>query len=195
VPIVETGRAKEFVALLRNRVSDRTARHCIFAAEYMASFAARAGVAHDDAVTAGLLHDLCKGMSDAELLAAADAYGLAVNDAQRRKPQLLHGHVAAEECRRELGIGSEDVYEAIAWHSTGRPGLARLGLALYVADFAEPSRTFREAEEARRILRGSGFEAALRYVAQQKFDHIMTKPVRDPVTAAFHAWVEAEFGL
>ena len=167
-------------------------RHCIFTAEYMASFAAKASITNDEAVTAGLLHDLCKGMSDAELLAAAQEYGLTVNDAQRRKPRLLHGPVAAEECRRKLGIAGEAVYDAICWHTTGRPGLGKLGLALYLADFAEPSRTFPGAEEARRILRKQGFEPALRYVSERKFEHVRTKPDADPVTEAFHAWLEAE---
>jgi len=181
------------VALLRDRVTDKTLRHCIFTAEYMASFAAGAGIANDAAVTAGLLHDLCKGMSPDDLLAAAAEYGLSLNDSQRQKPQLLHGPVSAEECRRKHSIAGDDIYEAIFWHTTGRPGLGRLGLALYVADFAEPSRTFAEAAEARRILRGSGFEAALRYVSQQKYEHVLAKPVADPITAAFHEWIETQF--
>lgn len=192
--IVETGRAKEFVALLRDRVSDKTLRHCIFTAEYMASFAASAGITNDDAVTAGLLHDLCKAMTPEELLAAAAEYGLTLNDSQQRKPQLLHGPISAEECRRKRGIADDDIYEAIFWHTTGRPGLGRVGIALYVADFAEPSRTFPEAAEARRILRASGFKAALRYVSEQKYQHVLTKPVTDPITAEFHAWVITEFG-
>ena len=195
MPIVESGRAKEFVALLRDRVTDKTMRHCIFTAAYMASFAAEAGVTNDDAVAAGLLHDLCKKMPPEDLLAAADEYGLALNDSQRRKPQLLHGPISAEECRRKHGVGGDGVYEAIFWHTTGRPGLGPVGLALYVADFAEPSRAFPEAAEARRILRASGFKAALRYVSEQKYQHVLTKPVMDPITASFHTWVIAEFGL
>ena len=192
MPIIETARAKEFVSLLRARVSDYTLRHCIFAAEYMASFAAQAEITNDEAVTAALLHDLCKGMADAELLAAANEHGIVLNDTQRLKPGLLHGPVAAEECRRALGIEDQAVCDAIRWHTTGRPEWGKVGLALYVADFAEPSRASLEAAEARRILRSDGFKAALGYVSARKLEHVRTKPHVDPVTEAFHAWLTAE---
>jgi predicted HD superfamily hydrolase involved in NAD metabolism len=192
VPIIETARAKEFVSLLRARVSDHTLRHCIFAAEYMASFAAQAEISNDEAVAAGLLHDLCKGMADAELLAAANEHGIVLNDTQRLKPGLLHGPVAAEECRRDLGIADQAVYDAIYWHSTGHPEWGKVGLALYVADFAEPSRTFSEAQEARRILRREGFTPALRYVSARKLEHVRTKLHVDPTTEAFHAWLTTD---
>ena len=92
-------------------------------------------------IAAGLLHDLCKGMGASDMLEAARRYGIALTDAQRSNPGLLHGPLAAKECRRALGIRDDAVYEAIYWHTTGHPGLGPLALALYLADFAEPLRT------------------------------------------------------
>jgi len=192
MPIIKAPRAKELVKLLRERVSDKTASHCIFTAEFMSSFAEQAGVTNDQAVTAGLLHDLCKGMDAAEYLARAEEYGLAIGDAQQSNPKLLHGPVAAEECRRELGVDDEAVYEAIFWHTTGRPGLGRLGQALFLADFAEPTRRFPEAAEARALLRSEGLRPALLYTARRKIGHVRTKPHVDPVTEAFHQWLESD---
>lgn len=192
--IVQTARAREFVHLLRDRVSDRTMQHSVFTAEYMASLAHQAEITNDQAVTAGLLHDLCKDMADEELLAAAARYGIAVGETQRRYPGLLHGPVAAEECRRNHGIGDADIYDAIFWHTTGRPGFGKLGLVLYVADFAEPSRTFQEAAEARCMLRSEGFTPTLKYVSARKLEHVRTKPHVDPSTEAFHHWLTTELG-
>jgi HD superfamily phosphohydrolase YqeK len=189
VPITQTRRAKEFVHLLRNRVAGETASHCIFTAEFAASYADQAGITNDQAVTAGLLHDLWRGADDAALLEAAAKYGITVTEAQGFQLGLLHGPVAAEECRRELAIEDPEVYEAIYWHTTARPGFGRVGLALYVADFAEPSRRFPEAREARALLRAKGFHAALKYVATKKLEHVRTKPHVDPITEAFHAWL------
>ena len=193
MPIVQTARAREFVQLLRNRVSDLTMQHCVFTAEYMASMADQAGITNDEAVTSGLLHDLCKDMTDEELLDTAAQYGITVSEPQRQNPALLHGPVAAEECRRRHGVTDDAVYDAIFWHTTGRPGFGKLGLALYVADFAEPSRKFAEAVEARRLLRSEGFGPALRYVSARKLEHIRTKPHVDPSTDAFHTWLDTEF--
>jgi len=194
MPIMGTPRAKEFVKLLRERVAGKTASHCIFTAEFMSSFADQAGVTNDQAVTAGLLHDLCKGLDKAEYLACAEDYGIPVGEAQRLNPKLLHGPIAAEECRRDLGVDDEAVYEAIYWHTTGRPELGPVGRALFLADFAEPTRLFAEAVETRALLRREGFESALLYAARQKVEHVREKRHVDPMTEAFCEWLECGCG-
>jgi predicted HD superfamily hydrolase involved in NAD metabolism len=192
VLLLRTPRADEFVALVKERLKKRTARHSISVAEFMVGIAETVGVSEDQCVYAGLLHDLGKGMDDGELMDAAAQCGLPVSDLQRKRPKLLHGPVAAEIARRELGIVDEAIYEAIYWHTTGRPGLGPLGLALYFADFAEPCRDHPEAEKARALFESEGFDEAVWYVSCQKLGYIKTKPLVDPITEEFHAWLEAE---
>jgi HD superfamily phosphohydrolase YqeK len=145
-------------------------------------------------VTAGLLHDLCRTQDNATLLSMARGYGLAVNEAQTAHPNLLHGPVAAEKCRRELGIESPAVYEAIFWHTSGCPGLGRLGQALYVADFAEPTRPYPEAAQARELLRKEGFDEALYFVAHSKRAFLQARGINDPMAEGFYLWVQQASG-
>jgi len=193
MPIVRLRRYKEFLQLLRENLPEDKVSHSIFVAEYAASLAMKAGAAHDDVVTAGMLHDLCRAQSGEVLLARARGYGLDISEAQLQVPMLLHGPVAAEECREELGIEDEDIYNAIYWHTTGRPGLGRTGQLIYLADFSEPTRKFPEAAHARTLAREQGFEAALRYVARAKFEHHQTKEIVDPMAEDFLHWVEREY--
>ena len=186
---IDSPRAKEFVKLIRERLSGRTVSHCIFTAALMQSFASEAGITNDQAVTAGLLHDLYKDADDEMALDMAGKYEIVVTESQRRRPALLHGALAAEECRRNLGVKDEAVLEAIAWHTTGKAGLGPVGLALYLADFAEPSRTHEEAAEARRILRARGYKAALLYASDRKLEHVNSKEHIDPNTVEFHRWL------
>lgn len=194
MPAPEIARMEEFTALLRDRLPDKTLRHSLSVAEFMASVAERAGVEHERAVTAGLLHDLCKTMKPDALLERARAYGLEISELQQKKPNLLHGPVAAEETRRVLGVADDEVYDAIRWHTTGRPKWGRLGMALYIADFSEPLRDFPEADEARRILLEHGFDAALCYVAEERWKHVQTLPHVDPTTKAFVSWLHSDNG-
>ena len=194
MPLVKTPRYKEYLQFLRSRAPEKTVSHCIFVAEYLTSFAEGLGIAHDDAAAAGLLHDVCRRASAQELLAQAREYGLPLGEAQLARPMLLHGAVGAELVKRDLGIDDEGVCEAIAWHTTGRPGLGVLGQALYVADFAEPTRKYPAAGEAREILRREGFSAALRFVAKCKAGHVSKAGVVEPNGAAFHCWLSREFG-
>jgi len=189
VPVAKMPRNKEYLQSLRERLSDVRVSHCVFTAEYISSFAVGLGIPHDDAVTAGLLHDYCRDLNKEDMLKQARYYRLPISESQMEKPSLLHGAVAAETCRREFGI-SDEVYEAIYWHTTGCPGLGVLGQALYVADFAEPTRKFREAAEARARLRKQGFESALLYVAEMKLVFCQDKKVIDPNTQAFLLWLK-----
>jgi HD superfamily phosphohydrolase YqeK len=160
----------------------------------MSSFADQAGITVEQAVNAGLLHDLCKAMQGPELLEAARRYGIEPSALQRKRPTLLHGAVAAEECRRDLRITDGAVLDAIYWHTTGRPEWSDAGLALYVADFAEPLRLRPEADEARAVLERDGFIPALRYVLRTKLDYVRKHYQPDPMSEAFERWVYERFG-
>lgn len=185
-----TPRADEFVRILRGRVSDRTFKHSVSTAAFMASIAEEAGITEEQAVTAGLLHDLCKGVENTRMVEIATQYGIQPSATQIRKPGLLHGPIAAEECRRTLGITDEAVYEAIYWHTTGHAGWGNVGLALFLADYIEPLRVFADAARARTILTEQGFCEALYFAALQKWKYVHARPDADPATEAFHEWLE-----
>ena len=191
MPVARAACAREYLARLREVLSEKRLSHCIFTAEYFSSYAESIGVEHDAAVGAGLLHDICRDMTKSELLAAARKLRLPVSDEQLQKPVLLHGPVAAERCRAEFGI-SDAVYEAIYWHTTGRPGLDMLGQGLCLADFAEPMRKYPAAAEARERLRRNGFADAILYVAEIGVEFGRRQEVADPNATAFYLWLKRE---
>lgn len=183
-------RADEFLALLRDRLADKTYAHSVSVAEMMLSVADRAGISDEQAVSAGLLHDLCKAMQSDELAAAAAEYGI-TDDLD--SPNLLHGPVAAEECRLKLGVEDADVIDAIRWHTTGRAGWSRVGQAMYFSDYSEPLRTHAGAAEARATLERDGFEVALLFVIENKLSHVRKRFTLHPSSEAFAEWAELEF--
>ncbi len=189
MPVARAACARGYLARLREILPEKRLSHCIFTAEYYSSYAENIGVDHDEAVAAGLLHDICRDMTKTELLAAARALRLPVSNEQLEKPVLLHGPVAAEKCRAEFGI-SDDVYEAVYWHTTGRPGLGMLGQGLCLADFAEPMRKYPEAAEARDRLRKKGFGEAILYVAEIGVEFGRRQEVADPNATAFYLWLK-----
>lgn len=189
MPIAQCPLSKVYLQRLREGLPEPRITHSIFTAEYLSSFAPTLGLDHDESVAAGLLHDICRDGNEKRFIEEARALRLPLSDVHLAKPSLLHGPLAAELCRREFNI-SDAVYEAIYWHTTGRPGLGRMGQALYVADFAEPGRKFEEAAEARQILRKEGFDAALLYVAEMKVRFSRSKTVVDPNTEAFYLWLK-----
>ena len=183
---------ESFLAILHGRLTDKRLRHVLSVTELATKIAAQEGLDIARVETAALLHDLCRTMSPAAILERAKEYGLPISALQQVKPMLLHGPVAAEEARRTLGLDDPEIYEAIYWHTTGVPGLRPIGQTLCLADFAEPTRDFPEAAIARETLARAGFDAALRYVAEQKATLAQKKPSgAAPNAAAFLAWLRA----
>ncbi len=191
MPIARCPLAKSYLNELRARLPEARVSHSVFTAEYLSSFSPSLGLDHDESVVAGLLHDYCRDLETEVLLEEARRRRMPLSESQLAQPILLHGPLAAELCREKFDI-SDAVYEAIYWHTTGRPGLGRLGQALYVADFAEPSRKFEEAAETRLRLRKQGFEAALHYVAAMRMQFNQGKPVIDPNTEVFLIWLKTK---
>lgn len=185
-------RAKEYIALLEERLPKHTVAHVLSVSDYVASLSHVLEIPCESAVTAGLLHDLKKGTPKGVLLREAAAYGLDISPTQRENPKLLHGPVAAEECRKKLGLNDEAAYEAIFWHTTGRPGLGLTGLALYFADYAEPLRARPEAARAREICESEGFFRGLYFVTAQKVQYIRTHETVDPISEEFFEWIGRE---
>ena len=186
----DTPRAEEFLAMLRERLPEKTYDHVVSVTEYMLTFCEQAKITREQAVNAGLLHDVCKAMKKDELLRKAGEFGVTQF---LDEPNLLHGPVGAEECRRNLGIDDDDVLDAIRFHTTGRGGWNRVGCALYVADFSEPLRTHPEAPEARHIMHEDGFVAALQYVVNEKTRHVRERYTLDQNSDDFSQWVAREF--
>lgn len=186
-------RRESWLELLGARLPEKRMRHVLGVAGLAVDIARRFGLDEEKLETAALLHDLCRTISNEGMLERAAYYGLHVSDAQSAKPMLLHGPVAAAEARQTLGVTDPEVLEAIHWHTTGTPGLGRIGQALIVADFAEPTREHPEAAEARTLLDTAGLDAALRFVAEQKCRHAEKKSaVADPNTRAFLDWLRAK---
>ena len=135
----------------RDRLSDKRYAHAL----RVADSAERLAELHDldprKARLAALLHDAARETDKDELLRVAGEESIAVSEFEYERPVLLHGPVAAELARRELGIEDEEVLEAVRAHTTGEPGMGPLALALYVADKIEPDRDQPGVEDLREL--------------------------------------------
>lgn len=185
-PSFDTPRADEFLELLESRLPKKTLHHVESVAQFMLTFASKAGISDEQAVTAGLLHDLCKALPKDELAQRARHYGLTEH---LDNPNLLHGPVAAEECIHELGIADDDIIDAIRHHTTGRKGWGPVGCALYVGDFAEPLRTLPEADKVRNLLINNNFHEVLLFVARTRETYVRQRFTPDKNSLDFFEWI------
>src|SRR6056297_2349650 len=101
---------------------------------------------------AGLLHDCGKYFDDPAMINKAKELGLNITTTQKYEPDLLHGPVGAEMSRLKYNNLDQDMYNAIYYHTTGRPDMSKLEKLIYVADLIEPFRKYPEVNEFRSLV-------------------------------------------
>ena len=112
--------------------------------------AKRWGEDPDRAAVAGILHDITKALKKEKQLKLCEKYGIMLENAERENPALLHARTGAELARERFGVPDE-VYNAIRWHTTGKPDMTTLEKILYLADYTEPTRDFPGVEKLREL--------------------------------------------
>jgi predicted HD superfamily hydrolase involved in NAD metabolism len=138
-------------ALARCRLSDGRYAHTLRVADTAADLARIHNLDEGRARLSALVHDSARETEPEEFLRLAREWDVPIGEPERQSPKLLHGPVAAELARRELGVEDREVLEAVRAHTTGKPGMGPLALALYVADKIEPARDYPSVERLREL--------------------------------------------
>ncbi len=137
---------------VRSALSEKRYLHTLGTRDTAVRLAGRFGASMQKAAVAGLLHDCAKCMKLRQLQAIAKKYRLTDDRNVLGSNALLHGIVGAQVAKVRYGIDDEEILNAIRYHTTGRPGMSRLELCVYVADAIEPSRRDYPGLEAIRAL-------------------------------------------
>ena len=179
-------------ALVRSRLSENRYGHTLRVADTAGELARVHGLDRDRTRLAALLHDAARERRPEEFSRLADAWGLSIGEPERQSPKLLHGPVAAELARRELGVDDGEVLEAVRVHTTGRPFMGRIALALYVADKIEPARDYPSVERLRSLAREDLYTAAEESL-RRSIDHNERRgrPIH-PASRETLEWLEAD---
>lgn len=101
---------------------------------------------------AGWIHDTAKDWDEGRLLAFAEAQDWYITPCERASPMLLHGAVGYALAAERFDLDDPLLQEACRLHTTGAPGMATAAKIVFVADYAEPTRTHKRAKKLRRIM-------------------------------------------
>ncbi len=123
------------------------------------ALAKRWNVGEDDARCAAILHDITKKLDLNEQLIICGKYGIMTDAVEMREVKLLHSKTGAALAGDIFGM-SEEVCDAIKWHTTGKADMSLLEKVIYLADYIEPGRRF-DGVEALRELSYRDLDAAM----------------------------------
>lgn len=136
---------------LEKRLKNSRLQHSVSVAQTARSLAEKHGCDPHLAATAGLLHDYARDMEAKELLSLAEEWDLIVHPVEKQVPVLLHGPVGSKLIGQDLGIFHKEIVEAVAYHTTGAPGMSDIAGIVYLADIIEPLREFPSVDLLREL--------------------------------------------
>lgn len=153
---------EELTEYLRSTVSERRFVHSLGVAKTAKQVLEHYGLhdyeeswkGFDAPLFCGIAHDLAREMSDGSILQYCKENHITISKEDIRTPVLAHGLVSAEIARTLVGNFPLSWYKALCVHTTGNTSMDSLALALFIADYIEPSRKFM-TEEKRSFYLGS----------------------------------------
>ena len=186
---------EEAAALARSRLSEKRYGHTVRVADTAEDLARAHHLDEKRARLAALLHDAARETEPEEYLRLADKWEIPVGEPERQSPKLLHGPVAAELARRELGIEDGEVLEAVRAHTTGKPGMGPLALVLFVADKIEPARDYPSVGRLRELAREDLHEVAAESLRRAIAHNEERGRDTHPASLKTLEWLEADHTL
>ena len=142
---------EEIKSLLRTLMKQSRYEHSLNVAERAAFLAEKYGADPDKARFAGLVHDICKGMTGEEQLAIIKRGGIELDEDAMKSPALWHSAAGTVYIREKLGVTDGDIINAVRYHTTGRAGMSILEKTVYIADLTSADRSYPDAEYVRRL--------------------------------------------
>lgn len=158
---------EEILALLKSRMKESRFVHSVNVAKRAAFLAEKYGADEEKAYFTGLVHDICKGIPEAEQLKIIEGAGIELSEEAKASPSLWHSAAGAEYIRKELFVTDEDIINAVRFHTTGRRGMSMLEKVVYMADISSAERSYPDAEYTRKLTDHSleeGIAFAVRWI-------------------------------
>jgi len=104
----------------------------------------------DDAREAAILHDITKKLDFSENECIIAKHGISLEKPENHEEKLLHSITGALIAQTDFGV-SDDVANAIRWHTTGKAQMTTLEKIIYLADYIEATREFAGVEDLRKV--------------------------------------------
>ncbi len=165
--------------------------HTLAVADTARHLALLHGLDADKAEVAGLLHDCAKCLPLKEMQRIARENHLTEDESILESAALLHSVVGAHLARTKYGCEDEEILRAILSHTTGRPGMSPMAMAVWLADTIEPTRAPYPLLDKVRMLAGLSLQKAMIASLEGTLQHVRKKGYTvHPATVNTLAWLQ-----
>ncbi|KOP28243.1 phosphohydrolase [Hapalosiphon sp. MRB220] len=167
---------QKVLAWLAENVPNSRIQHILRVEQMAVELAENYHLDQEKAATAGLMHDLAKYFQPQKLLQMAEVAKLEIDEVLAASPHLLHADVSAIVAKDTFSVQDEEILQAIANHTLGRPGMGQLSCIVFLADTLEPGRGDSAQLQALRKTSFENLERAVWLTCDYTFKFLLETP-------------------
>ena len=127
---------EELYEKVKSELSEKRFKHTLGVIDRAIEYAKVYNVDENTVKYAAILHDMAKEYSVEKSYEIFKKYGYEPDNVERGNNNLIHGKVAGLIAKHEYGL-SDEIADAISYHTTGRENMSMLEKIIYLADATE----------------------------------------------------------
>ena len=151
---------EEIEEIVKEKLSEKRFYHSKCVVKRSIELASRYDINIQKAKLVGIVHDMAKELSEEDKIKYVEENGLQIDDIEYAHPNLLHGKIAGDMAKKMFGF-SDDMVQAITFHTTGKANMSMLDKILYVADATGDDRLWEDVEYVKELANKNIDEAVM----------------------------------
>ena len=137
---------EELYKIVEKRLSEKRFNHSRSVVKRALEYAEIYDVDKETVKLCAIAHDIAKEISFQELTDYISKYNIKFDEIEKINKNLFHSKVGAEICKNEFGF-TEDMVNAVKYHTTGRANMSILEKIICLADATEETRKYDDVQE------------------------------------------------
>lgn len=164
---------EEIEKIVKETLSEKRYLHSLGVAKRAAELARIYKEDEETARIIGIAHDIAKEMPKEKAISYAKENKIQFDEIEQNEPGLWHSKLGANIAKKEFGF-TDDMAQAILYHTTGNIHMNTMDKIIYVADKTEENRTTVNLQQAREIS-NQNLEEGVLYIAKFMMEYSLTK--------------------
>ena len=136
---------EELYIIVKKRLSEKRFKHSEGVVKRALEYSEIYGVDKEITRLVAIAHDIAKELTEEEFEKYINEYKIELDEIERKNISLLHAKIGAYICKYEFGF-SDDMVNAVKFHTTGRENMTILEKIIYLADATEENRDYNYSE-------------------------------------------------
>lgn len=144
------GKIENIQEELKEILSEKRYMHSLGTMKMAQILSKKYDVDEEKAALVGLVHDIAKEFTKEKSLNYITKNKIQLDKIEEKNYSLWHAKIGAIFAKEKYQF-TNDMQEAIRYHTTGHPNMDKLAKIIYVADKTEETRSYSEVEQVRKL--------------------------------------------